>query len=931
MHVDRRLRWMVGLFCGSVLGAALPGAPAAPAGLPTAYNHACVPHQVRLPRLATPADVTTDLQSEPWTRAARLTGNLDWRRIRTADFPIYTHLFYDSESIWIAYRSEVTPGPNLRASVRERDEDLRRDDNVIIEIDVGRTNRVFYRFAINSLGTLTDSVIIDKSWDSTATVRAATDERGWTAVLRVPFSDFNLSEPPVGSVWTFNISSRSGIDNSWAPVLGGYHIPEEFALAVFSGDPAARVRMQEFHPLVIGTNSLRVEADASVRYLFEGVDRHGRTVSRQQGFVGGDGTVRYDLLDEDIKHVNFSFLDADGTALLTFWRPTEIPPVLSKLTSLRDKAKDLSTLLERFPAKACPSVERLLSNAAALSEAPASLNSKAWSDLHEQLVALERPLTDAWLYGQTLARIDSQAGFAVALATPMDKVMIKDFPCTGHVADRYALSLARNEQEAMQVVVIPVHEALQQVRVEASPALAKAGNTPLKGSVTTALVGHVQTKYAGSYLPNYVGWYPDPILHFQQSCDIDAGDHVAFWVNVTADRDARPGDYVSTLTISAEGRKPLQVQLDIRVWDLLLADGTHLRTAFTYTPSNTKRLYGERWSAEIERRYHDFILDHRLNIDSLYGRADLNIELLRYGADRGMNAFNLFYMGKGINPEVARSLLAERMPALAKAGLTHLAYIYGFDEVNDEAFPKMREVFGMVGELYPGLPRMTTGYDNTFGRTTGLRDYVDIWVPLIPEYDMIEAQRLREEGKDMWWYLCVGPRHPYPNFFVESPAIEARLLMGAMSYKHQVGGVLYFMTNGWSLNDEPVSTGPYTNWFPGSGKSRDGVYANGDGSVFCAGPDGPVTTIRYENIRDGLEDYEYLYELARVIEALERQPASLARASFVQRARRLLTVPDSVVESSSRYTYDPRELYAFRNRVAEAILEGRGLSAEANK
>ena len=72
------------------------------------------------------------------------------------------------------------------------------------------------------------------------------------------------------------------------------------------------------------------------------------------------------------------------------------------------------------------------------------------------------------------------------------------------------------------------------------------------------------------------------------------------------------------------------------------------------------------------------------------------------------------------------------MPPLKEAGLDKLAYLYGFDEVNDEVFPRIKEIFGMVHSLYPGLPTMTTGYDNTFGRTTGLRDYVDIWVPLIP-------------------------------------------------------------------------------------------------------------------------------------------------------------------------------------------------------
>ncbi len=134
------------------------------------------------------------------------------------------------------------------------------------------------------------------------------------------------------------------------------------------------------------------------------------------------------------------------------------------------------------------------------------------------------------------------------------------------------------------------------------------------------------------------------------------------------------------------------------------------------------------------------------------------------------------------------------------------------------------------------------------------------------------------------------------------------------------------MTNGWKLIEEPISPGPYTDWFPGAGKSRDGVYANGDGSIFCAGPDGPVSTIRFENIRDGLEDYEYLWQLAEVTQAVALRPANLRRAEFLQAARALLAVPQGVVESSSRYTQDPHELYALRRAAAEAILQGRALA-----
>lgn len=897
------------------------------AGLPTDYNTGFVPHRVTIPKLQLSDQVETDLTQSPWNRAAQLTGNLDWRRIRTADLPVWTSLFYDEQAMWVAYRCEVTPGPKFKAEHRERDADLKGDDTVTLEFDVGPTGRVFYRFVINSAGTLCDSVIIDKSWNSTATIRTHTDDKGWTAVVRIPFSDFKVAAPTTGSAsWTFNVSTRSGTDNSWAPVLGGYHTPEQFAIIHFGDEATQPARMLNFKPVRAGVNTFHVQAAPGTRFIAEAIDRNNRMATRQHGPIGDDGQIRYELRSDNIDHVNFTLEDPDGNPLLTFWRPAEIPPLLSRLPALREKLTLVQSHLDRFPPDTRENIARLIADTQGfLAATPASLYTE-WNTLSEKLMALERPLTDAWLYAQTLEQLSPQAQFALALAGPMDKVMIKDFPCPGRVTERYPLALARNEHEAMQVVVIPMSGPLKNLKIAATPALGSNNQGTLNGSVRVSLVGHVQTKPAGTYLPDYVGWHPDPILDFQQTCDAALGEHIAFWIDVSTNADARPGDYVSTLEISAADCPAVQLPLHIHVWDIDLGKGTHLRNAFTYTDSYAKRLYPGRWNDQLAKKFHDFILDHRLNIDSLYGKHDRNPELMRYGADRGMNAFNLFFVGRNATVDAVRELLDERVPKLKQAGVYPLAYLYGFDEVNDEVFPRMREVFGMVGKHYPGLPRMTTGYDNTFGRKTGLREYVDIWVPLIPEYDMVEADRLRAEGKDMWWYLCVGPRHPYPNWFVESPAIEARLLMGAMSYKYQVGGVLYFMTNQWQHNDRPITAGPYTDWFPGAGKSRESVHANGDGHIFCAGPDGPLTTIRYENIRDGLEDYEYLYQLARTVDSVAQLPPSMARAEFLHNARQLLAVPDDVVESSSRYTLDPARFYDFRTRLAQAILTGRALA-----
>ncbi len=104
---------------------------------------------------------------------------------------------------------------------------------------------------------------------------------------------------------------------------------------------------------------------------------------------------------------------------------------------------------------------------------------------------------------------------------------------------------------------------------------------------------------------------------------------------------------------------------------------------------------------------------------------------------------------------------------------------------------------------------LTTAHDPTYGLESGV-DAVDAWCPRTSGYDPEWAQAARARGKQVWWYICVGPRHPYANWFVEYPAIETRLLMGAMAAKYRPDGFLYWYANNWP--SKPIDEGPYTDW-----------------------------------------------------------------------------------------------------------------------
>jgi len=475
------------------------------------------------------------------------------------------------------------------------------------------------------------------------------------------------------------------------------------------------------------------------------------------------------------------------------------------------------------------------------------------------------------------------------------------------------LELAGGERESGQVIAVPLARPLEGVNWDLGPIRGPAG-AALTGSVR--LVGYVDTEQP-SYPVVHTGWWPDPLIDFLGRVDrVPAGEVLTLWVTVDAPRGSPAGLYRGHLAIWEEGGAPQAVEIEAVVRDFDLPVHTHLRTALSLRALN-ERLYPDADRVELKRRYEDWMLgQYYLNPGDIYagGPPDWDAARLRELMALGLNAINLAYVNAPREPDFDAAAHWRRferqmdaveayLPVVEEAGARDLCYIYCFDERPSEQLDVVFETAARVKMRFPDIEVMTTAYDATFGLERPGGEAVDIWVPLTPHFDG-HAGRLaqaRSSGRDIWWYICIGPRNPHANWFVEYEAIQARLLMGAMTARYEPGGFLYYAVNRWPLNDRPITGGPRTEWNPASFRIN-----NGDGSVMCAGPDGPLATIRLENIRDGIEDYEYYLLLRRLL----RERGESMEAG---------QVPQELVRDLAHYSQDPGALYAERRRVAEEI------------
>ncbi|BBH18656.1 hypothetical protein Back11_00010 [Paenibacillus baekrokdamisoli] len=233
---------------------------------------------------------------------------------------------------------------------------------------------------------------------------------------------------------------------------------------------------------------------------------------------------------------------------------------------------------------------------------------------------------------------------------------------------------------------------------------------------------------------------------------------------------------------------------------------------------------------------------------------------------------------------------------------------YGFDENEVEHFETMKKVNANVKQAYPNIPIMTTSqYIDSYEKMKELN--IDILVMHLVDgiYNNDFADIVRKHGRKVWAYISLQPYDPQPNWRIENSPMEARLLLSAMALHERFDGFLY-----WSLNyyykgtgavQAPIKRdGPVLTDWSITTPTEEFKWLHGDGVLLYAGEDGPIGSIRMENIRDGLEDYEYYKQL----EHIAGFDAAFGAA-------------DELVKSTSEFVRSPEQLYEVRQRISAMI------------
>lgn len=471
-----------------------------------------------------------------------------------------------------------------------------------------------------------------------------------------------------------------------------------------------------------------------------------------------------------------------------------------------------------------------------------------------------------------------------------------------------------------------------------------------------------------TYLRKAPAFFPDAFLE-EKEVGLRGGVTQPLWLSVRVPADAAPGEYKGHVTVSLTFRytgalERFSVPIVVQVWPLTLPEKPTLRHTEWFEPGTLADYYHcEPWSEthwtwlgrvarDMAAHKQDMILTRYPGLvkttETKTGRLQFDFTRL----DRWLDTFEgagvdwiegghiarrtgdwespidfLRWPVEGPNgkpidtsPDAMSSREFEKyVKGILKAtydhikarGLADRLVQHIADEPVDANVASWTRISAKVRKWLPGVPRI----DATMAE--GLEDYCEIRVPQIQH--VMEPSK-RKPPKELWSYVCLAPQGIYPNRFLDYASIRNRILFW-LSWSLNLKGFLHWGYAHWRVwQCLPVDI-PVSPWMDCTGAS---IYSTdcqplpaGDTHIVYPGRRSICSSIRWEVIRKGFEDYELL----RMFEQAVRRPAKRS-APAASRGKALLEgVKRSIAPDPARHTHDAGALVGIRRAIGETLTE----------
>lgn len=439
--------------------------------------------------------------------------------------------------------------------------------------------------------------------------------------------------------------------------------------------------------------------------------------------------------------------------------------------------------------------------------------------------------------------------------------------------------------------------------------------------------------------------FPDYLME-DKLIDVKKGSYQSVWITFNIPKTIEAGTYSTEVAVMA-GKEQQKLPVMLIIYPLDMPEERHLNIVEWFNTRNfekwhgIKEPYSEDWFAML-KKYADNMVAHRKNsfrvsMDvigkkrSEEGNYLFDFTMFDKIAQLFWDTGKMDYMETGFL--AMRGEEGWRDPNFRWKDIKVTQVETGEDHTlpGEEVIPSLVEAFeshlrqkGWLGKTWfhiqdepviwnsfswiefsrfihkyaPDLIRMDAV------ETTWLLDDIEVVVPKLNHfaswYDTY--RKAKEQGVEVWFYTVgIHQGSIYPNKTIDVPLIESRILHW-MNYKYDAPGYLHWGWNAWT--EDPFK--------------EVGMHL-GDGWHVYPARDGVLNSLRWEQMRNGIQDYEYLWMLENMVGELKDSLGS--RFSWIDPKQRGKEISTRIIKGFSEYSKDPEILYEAKMEVIQEMLD----------